>query len=323
MTELHKLEKYNIETLVSFIDNEIEESIHIEFKSGEALSKTDSKKKEVSKDVSAFANSDGGIIVYGISEQNHKADSFSFVDGTIYTKEWLEQIINTTIKRNIEGLKIFPVRKNGNLKESVYVVQIPASIDAPHLSRDNRFYRRHNFESVPMAEYEIRQMYGRKVKSILKLSGYTIGIHEILEDKTIFRCETGVTNVGEKLEKDCKVNIYFYNFNEHIDVSWRADGVGRNYDYTKLQDGVVKISNNSMPTIYPDEMVNAIRFNFDIENDKVIEAFKELKVRFMLFYPNGTDEIKDISLKDWSEKIIKRIEEVNNTSYNNGYNSFR
>ena len=41
MTELHKLEEYNIETLNSFIENEIEESIHIEFKSGEALSKTD------------------------------------------------------------------------------------------------------------------------------------------------------------------------------------------------------------------------------------------------------------------------------------------
>jgi len=98
MTELHKLEEYNIEPLNSFIENEIEEAVHIEFKSGEALSKTDSRKKEVSKDIPAIANSDGGIIIYGISEKNHKADSFAFVDRTIYTKEWLEQIISTTIK---------------------------------------------------------------------------------------------------------------------------------------------------------------------------------------------------------------------------------
>lgn len=319
MTELHKLEEYNIETLNSFIENEIEESIHIEFKSGEALSKTDSKKKEVSKDVSAIANSDGGIIIYGISEKNHKADSFAFVDGTVYTKEWLEQIISTTIKRNIEGLKIFPVRNNGNLKESVYVVQIPSSIDAPHLCRDNRFYKRYNFESVPMEEYEIRQLYGRKVKSELQLSGYSISVKEIGEDETTFTCETGVYNVGEKYETDYKVNIYFDNFNKFININWRPDGVGRNYDYTRLLKGkTIKITNNALPTIYPEETINAIRFNFEVRNENILEAFEELKIRFWLFYPNGKDEM-ETDLKEWSEKVMKDIEEKNNTAYNNGY----
>ncbi len=309
MTELHKLEIYDIDILKSFIENEIEESIHIEFKSGDALSKNDSKKKEVSKDVAAFANSDGGIIVYGISEKNHKADSFAYVDGKIYTKEWLEQIISTTIRRNIDGLKIFPIRNNNNIKESIYVVQIPISIDAPHLSRDNRFYKRYNFESVPMEEYEIRQLYGRKVKSELQLSGYSINLKEIGEEETTFTCETGVYNVGEKYENDYKVNIYLDNFNKHINVNWRADGVGRNYDYTRLLKGeTLKITNNSLPTIYPGETINAIRFNFEVRNENILEAFEELKIRFWLFYPNGKDEM-ETDLKEWSEKIMKEIEE--------------
>jgi hypothetical protein len=319
MNELHKLEEYNIDTLTSFIENEIEESIHIEFKSGEALSKTDSKKKEVSKDVSAFANSDGGIIIYGISEKYHKADSFAFVDGTIYTKEWLEQIISTTIKRNIDGLKIFPVRNNGNLKESVYVVQIPSSINAPHLSRDNRFYKRYNFESVPMEEYEIRQTYGRKVKSQLQLSGYSISVKEIGEEETIFTCEAGVQNIGEKYEKDYKVNIYFDNFNKYINLNWRTDGAGRNYDHTKLLNGkTIKITNNSTPTLYPDEVINILRFNFEVKNDNVLKAFEELKIRFLLFYPNGKDEM-ETELTELSEKVMKDIIESKNTAYNNGY----
>jgi hypothetical protein len=320
MSELHKLENYDIETLTSFIKNEIEESIHIEFKSGEALSKTDSKKKEVAKDVSAFANSDGGIIVYGISEKNHKADKFTYVDGDVYTKEWLEQIISTTIKRNIDGLKIYPVRNNGKIEESIYVVQIPSSIDAPHLSRDNRFYKRYNFESVPMEEYEIRQLYGRKVKSELQLSGYSIGVKEIGVEETTFTCETGVYNVGEKYEKDYKVNIYFDNFNSFININWRADGVGRNYDYTKLLNGkTIKITNNALPISYPEETINAIRFNFQVRNENVLEAFKELKIRFWLFYPNGKDEM-ETDLKEWSEKVIKDIDEKNNTAYNTVYN---
>ena len=66
------------------------------------------------------------------------------------------------------------------------------------------------------------------------------------------------------------------------------------------------------------ETVNAIRFNFDVKNENIIEAFKELKVRFILFYPNGKDEMENNGLNEWSEKIIKTIEEKNNTSYNNG-----
>ena len=41
------------------------------------MSKDDKKKAEIAKDVSAFANSDGGIILYGIEEQEHKAHALS------------------------------------------------------------------------------------------------------------------------------------------------------------------------------------------------------------------------------------------------------
>lgn len=320
MTELHRLENYDITILNSFIENEVEESIHIEFKSGEALSKSDSKKKEVSKDVSAFANSDGGIIVYGISEKNHKANKFTYVDGKVFTKEWLEQIISTTIKRNIDGLKIHPIRNNGKIDESIYVVQIPSSINAPHLSRDYRFYKRYNFESIPMEEYEIRQLYGRKVKSELQLSGYSIRVKEIGEEETTFTCESGVYNVGEKYETDYKVNIYFDNFNKHIDIKWRADGVGRNYNYTRLLNGrTIKIANNALPTIYPEETINAIRFDFEVRNENILEAFEELKIRFWLFYPNGKDEM-ETDLNEWSKRIMKDVERQTNTIYNNDHN---
>ncbi|MBT34105.1 MAG: ATP-binding protein [Thalassobius sp.] len=315
MEELHKLETYSIETIQSFIDNEIEESIHIEFKSGEALSKNDSKKKEVSKDVSAFANSDGGIIVYGLKESNHKASELSFINGNEFSKEWLEQIISTTINRNIPSLKIHPIRVSNDILKSIYVVQIPSSIDAPHQCRDKRFYRRYNFESVPMEEYEIRQLYGRKVKSKLILSGFSISLVEISEDTSIFRCETSVYNEGETFEKDYKVNIYFDNYNKHISISWESQGVGRNYDYTKIDDSTIKISNSSLPIIYANETVNAIRFNFQIENKFLEEALKNLRIRFLLFYPNGIDEM-DTDLVELSQEINKHIDKKERIEFN-------
>ena len=50
------------------ISNKIMESIHIDYKAGKALS---GKAKEISKDISAFANSDGGYVIYGVSEKEH------------------------------------------------------------------------------------------------------------------------------------------------------------------------------------------------------------------------------------------------------------
>ena len=54
--------------LQNYITSEIEESLTLEYKSAEALDRNETKKKEITKDVSAMANSAGGIIVYGISE---------------------------------------------------------------------------------------------------------------------------------------------------------------------------------------------------------------------------------------------------------------
>ena len=98
------------EDINSLISLGVEESIDLEFKSSDSLKISDKKKSELAKDISAFANSSGGIIIYGINEENHVASSISPIDGNIITKEWIEQVIQTRIHRKIEDLKIIPIR---------------------------------------------------------------------------------------------------------------------------------------------------------------------------------------------------------------------
>lgn len=305
MKELHKLDNYDFDTLESFINNSIEESPYIEFKSGEALSKKDSHKKEISKDVSAFANSNGGIIIYGISEKNHKANNFSFIDGNVFNKEWLEQIITSTIHRNIPDLKIFQIRRNGNVEETLYVVQIPSSFEAPHMCREKRFYRRGLFESIIMEEYEVRQLYWRKVKSKLILNGYSI-LPQKAEDMNNYKflCETGVMNEGDIPEKDYKINVYFEGINSDFKSSWRTDGASRDYDYTRLAKNRIKISASSTATVYPKESINVLRFNFELSRKSILENLNNMKIEFKLLYLNGNDSIK-IDLKGFTDKLDK------------------
>ena len=49
----------------------IKESLTLEYKASGAVGKTDSKKEEIAKDASAFANAAGGQIVYGMTEQDN------------------------------------------------------------------------------------------------------------------------------------------------------------------------------------------------------------------------------------------------------------
>lgn len=72
------------------VDNQVEESLHLDYKAAYSLQKTDGKRAEVGKDVSAFANSDGGTIIYGMGENPNDTRlplAPKGVDPSVITKE--------------------------------------------------------------------------------------------------------------------------------------------------------------------------------------------------------------------------------------------
>lgn len=167
---------YNQKDIDELISSNKEESINLEFKRADSLKMTDSSKNEIAKDVSAFANSDGGIIIYGIQENDHKASIYSYIDGDHFTKEWLDQVISSRIQRRIDGLIIDPIRIDGKIDQSIYVVKIPRSYNTPHMTSNKKYYKRHNFESIEMEEYEIRDLYSRHSKTKLKICDPTFNL---------------------------------------------------------------------------------------------------------------------------------------------------
>ena len=150
--------------LNNLINNDIPEDLHLDYKRSGALSRTDPCRNELSKDVAAFANSDGGIIIYGIVESgHHPTETDNGVDANSLTREWLEQIITSNIQPKIESLRIHPIPLlSKGLDRAAYVINIPQSkTRAPHQSRDKKYYKRYNFQSVPMEDYEIRDILRR------------------------------------------------------------------------------------------------------------------------------------------------------------------
>src|SRR5574341_2268002 len=91
--------QWSLAVIQQYIDDGIQESLALEYKAADALGRSEGKTKEITKDVSAMANSSGGVLIYGIKEfddpdKRHLPERIEPVDQTQFSKEWLEQVIN-------------------------------------------------------------------------------------------------------------------------------------------------------------------------------------------------------------------------------------
>ena len=147
--------------LEELIRVQAQESLHLEYKDSRALDPN--KRGEIAKDVSAFANSDGGLLIYGIREDGHIPVAIDQgADDTKISREWLEQILLSNISPVIDGVDIrqIPLTKG----HSAYALTIPKSYRAPHQERTTKkYFKRHNFKSEPMEDYEISDVRSRSL----------------------------------------------------------------------------------------------------------------------------------------------------------------
>lgn len=167
---MHQPWEWTEADLQNLITEGTQESLTLDYKRKESLTNNDHNKNELGKDVSAFANSAGGTIVYGMVETNHLPiqldDGF---DPTVTTKEWIEHVINGRIQQKIDGIVIKPVPLTSPPGNTAYVVTIPQSLRAPHMASDNKYYKRYNFESIPMEDYEVRDVRRRQESPLLSI----------------------------------------------------------------------------------------------------------------------------------------------------------
>lgn len=192
--------------LLSLIQNGVEERSDLEYKRAASLVNTDAGRVEISKDVSALANGGGGIIVYGMVEQNHKPHQLDGLDPAQPTKEWLEQVINGRIRPRLDGYHIHPIPLNNSAPgKVVYVVNILQSQTA-HQAGDKRYYKRFNFESVPMEDYEIRDIMNR-IKHPLITPRLSRRYIDCMQTVYEYSLDVALQNKGPMRARDLKLVI--------------------------------------------------------------------------------------------------------------------
>ena len=297
--------EYDESYINNLIASKAEETLTLEFKRPEALNKSE----DIAKDVSAMANSAGGILIYGIIEKDHKAESVAFVDGNKVTKETIDRVINSRIHRKISDLKIIPIRFEGDISKAVYVIEIPASDEAPHMA-ENRFYKRYNFESKPMDEYEVRNLYFRSQRPILEFVDPTFtynpnssnvrknakGKYELFKGEIILHLK----NVGRVVCRDYKVDVYIPEKIFHQNTPFDHQEIVK---FPKCHYGDrIAFSVSSNVPVYPGEnMSRIIYFEFVLKGDSY-DQFEKVLLKLKLYYDGGVLE------KEWNLKDILMID---------------
>jgi len=203
----------------NLIKNKIQEDTNLDYKTPD-FSKGDFN-KELAKDVSAMANSDGGIIIYGIQEENHFPKEIMWIEKDEGYCERIAQIINSKIFRKIEDIKIKKILSEDKTK-FVIVIEIPKSDVAPHQihedSSQRRYYKRHGSITEQMEHYEIEDLFFKRKRPALK-----IGLRSISKERDKPAFEIYLENEGKVVAEQTYIKL-------KTPHEWNIDGWLRTED---------------------------------------------------------------------------------------------
>lgn len=130
------------------------------FDAKESLTK---KSKEVAKDIAAMAN-DGGVLLYGVGEDEHGAPARLTPIPLAGERERLSSIIQTCIAEP-PTVTVQAIPTSSDPTVGYLVVAVTASPRAPHMvivDRDNRYYGRTATGNTPLGEGEVARLYERR-----------------------------------------------------------------------------------------------------------------------------------------------------------------
>lgn len=211
----------NEDDLQALVDNHVREGREIEYKESVTIY-TEEQKQEFLNDVSSFANTMGGYLIYGIKE--NKEDSGMPIevcgikgDNPGKTIGSMRNIIETGLDPRLYGISISPVTLPSHEGRIAIVLHIPRSYASPHMVKSSgRFYSR---DSAGKCQLDVTQL-----RTAFELSGTTAERIRAFRAERLSRISVGEEtpiHLGEHMPKLVMHMIPFNAFSNPVSIDIR------------------------------------------------------------------------------------------------------
>ena len=293
MAELMSLHDHfnsiSLDTIREIVSLGREEDLHLDFKTVGDPSLTADDRRSLAVALSGFANSDGGIVVWGVDARTNVQG----VDCAVGTKEIPNAPLCLSRLNELTGQCVSPL-VDGVMHRSIISVGtagfclslVPASQSGPHMAkaREDRYFKRSGSSFYRMEHFDLEDMFGRRPKAILSVAHRLLvgGVGSSSAGKEYGGAVIlGLRNVGRGLARYAYLTLAVrspYKVSEYGLDGNRNEGLPR----LASLGGVVRYGASADTVIHPDVThdVTRVKVEIFVDREGAVGAVADLHIDY-------------------------------------------
>ncbi|MCS3480262.1 hypothetical protein M2212_007108 [Bradyrhizobium elkanii] len=229
------------DAIEAFVRDRQEENLHLDFKTvanSELTNKDD--KRNLASAISGFANSDGGLIIWGVDARKNAdgvdcATSIIELSNPLLMVSRLNALTGEATSPIADGVRHKAIINPATRSSGVVATLVPENDSAPYMAKlgEHRYFKRSGDSFYRMEHFDLEDMFGRRRKAKLRVRS------DYASDGDIEKISLVIENVGRAVARFPGFIASFEN------VLWiTVDGLLKNISYINKTNPTAQYENN-------------------------------------------------------------------------------